>query len=61
MILSGGNDQVDKDTEKPDIRTLTGTHSLFPVFDKAMEEALIPVETRKSQYKFKAIHASKSL
>ncbi len=40
VILSGVNDAVRADLEKGDIIKIIGSHSIFPSFDKAMEEAL---------------------
>ena len=40
VILSGVNETVNTDLEKGDIYKITGTHSIFPSFDKAVEEAL---------------------
>jgi sulfate permease, SulP family len=40
VILSGVNDAVRADLEKGDVIKIIGSHSIFPSFDKAMEEAL---------------------
>ena len=45
VILSGVNDTVLADLEKADIYKLIGRHSVFPSFDKAVEEALNHIQS----------------
>jgi sulfate permease, SulP family len=55
VILSGVNNAVNADIEKADIYKIIGSHSIFPSFDQAMEEALNHIKREVIQKGLKAV------
>ena len=55
VILSGVNNAVNADLEKADVYKLIGSHSIFPSFDQAMEEALNHIKREAVQKGLKAV------
>ncbi len=58
VILSGVNDNVNADMIKSNVYKIIGSRSIFPSFDKAMEEALKHAKDIKNPNKFKATHSA---